>query len=177
MWTLEKNYNKYLTATYFHSILRFLASTRIVCGMKCLGKGSEESFFVVVFNNKKTLLYSGTMGKHTHNYFACWSPEGYVQLGISDSLWGRIHGFRWCINPRRTRGSQLGREKQRHESVKALRNVRESFVLPLVLQNFRRAFPASLGLPRPQGRRHIGKREDLGEEVVRTEKTKPSILL
>ena len=94
-----------------------------------------------------------------------------------NQLWGRIHGFRWCINPRRTRGSQLGREKQRHESVKALRNVRESFVLPLVLQNFRRAFPASLGLPRPQGRRHIGKREDLGEEVVRTEKRKSSILL
>ena len=45
-----------------------------------------------------------------------------------NQLWGRIHGFRWCINPRRTRGSQLGREKQRDESVKALRNVRKSFV-------------------------------------------------
>ena len=71
----------------------------------------------------------------------------------------------------------MGREKQRDESVKALRNVRKSFLLPLVLQNFRRAFPASLGLRRPQGRRHTGKREDLGEEVVRTEKTKQFVLI
>lgn len=61
-----------------------------------------------------------------------------------NQLWGRIHGFRWCINPRRTRGSQLGQEKQRDKSVKARRNVRKSFLLPLVLQNFRRAFPAKL---------------------------------
>ena len=61
-----------------------------------------------------------------------------------NQLWGRIHGFRRCINPRRTRGSQLGREKQRDESVKARRNVRKSYLLPLVLQNFRRAFPAKL---------------------------------
>lgn len=50
-----------------------------------------------------------------------------------NQLLGRIHGFRWCINPRRTRGGQLGLEKQRDESVKALRNVRKSFVFPLVL--------------------------------------------
>lgn len=61
-----------------------------------------------------------------------------------NQLWGRIHGFRWCINPQRTRGSQLGQEKQRDESVKARRNVRKSFLLPLVIQNFRRAFPAKL---------------------------------
>ena len=61
-----------------------------------------------------------------------------------NQLWGRIHGFRLCINPRRTRGSQLGQGKQRDKSVKARRNVRKSFLLPLVLQNFRRAFPAKL---------------------------------
>lgn len=83
-----------------------------------------------------------------------------------DQLWGRIHGFRWCINPRRTRGGQLGREKQRDESVKECEmSGRASFFHSFF--QFRRAFPASLGLPGPQGRRHIEKREDLEEEVGR----------